>query len=183
MVGLYIYIGWSFRLPHYIPFAFHMGSQSSVIVLIFHEEAMELAELQRRNESQTLRVVKDAEPHWPPTLHAHVDWSKNILIHFVHLNGWMKIHNYQPFDVIKIYWNLETKTIAMNSHWQSELRYVANWDGRADSLWIFVSSIDAVVLGAWTTYLILRFWCGCSARTSFSSTEPTGNAGSAQRAR
>jgi hypothetical protein len=33
-----------------------MGNQSSVIVLTFLKEAMELAELQRRNESQKLRV-------------------------------------------------------------------------------------------------------------------------------
>lgn len=61
MVGLL-----SLYLPHYMPSAFHMGSQSSVIVLTFLKEAMELAELQRRNESQKLdgmRVVKDADPH------------------------------------------------------------------------------------------------------------------------
>jgi hypothetical protein len=49
-----------------------------------------------------------------------------------------------------------------------------------ESLW--AARIDAVVLGGCTTMLSLRFWCGCSARTSFSSTQPTGNAGSAQRA-
>ena len=51
MVGLL-----SLYLPHYMPSAFHMGNQSSVIVLTFLKEAMELAELQRRNESQKLRV-------------------------------------------------------------------------------------------------------------------------------
>lgn len=124
-------------------------------------------------------VVKDAEPHWPSrTLHTNVDC---FLFFFVHFNGgdedtqlpaiWCHEDSLKPRDKK----DSDEFTLQIWIAICCELELTL-----CESLW--AARIDAVVLGGCTTMLSLRFWCGCSARTSFSSTQPTGNAGSAQRA-